>query len=284
MSASKITSLFMAIMMSILNIIPGAYLFTEFCSMFYVWSDITETIVDALEERDSETLFSLASPSMKKQHPNLVDDLDEMFSSIKGNILAEEDSVYTYNQEANISLEITTSDNVYLIGINYRAFDAKTRQKELGIRRIFMSEQTDELGSRWINPENFFATDDINTECSAFTRIFKGAKDKTQDGFVFIVPEDDGILINSYHNVEIEVYRSELNEDYSSYRLNKEDEVTLYLVKEGKKPSDFSYKFKFKGTDKSSDKDCDIRKGNYYLYIESNNPDILYDIRVSANF
>lgn len=283
MSFSGITSFLMSIMMAILNVIPGAYMFTDLCSMFYNWDGVTESIVEALEERDSEALISMASPGMTEKNPDLKEDLDKMFSSIEGDVIAEENYVHHHNQEASVSIEITTSENVYLIDVNYRAFDAKSKQKELGIRRIFMSEETDEMGSRWINPEYFFATDDINTEYTEYTRTLYGVKDKTKDNIVFIVPEDDGIISNSYHNVEIKAYRNEANEIHFPYQLNEEDEVTVYLVKEGKEPSVFSYKFTLTGKDSRTYKECDIKKGNYYLYIESNNPDILYNIRVSAN-
>ncbi len=283
MSFSSISSILLAILMSILNVFPGSYMISDFCGMLYTWDNVTETIVEALEERDSETLVSMAAPGMLDENPDLKEDLDKMFSSIEGEVIAEEDYIHHHDQEASVSLTITTSENVYFIDVNYRAFDSKSKQKELGIRRILMSSETDEMGSRWINPENFFATDDINTEYTEYTRTLYGVKDKTKDSIVFMVPEDDDIIINGYSNVKIQVYRNEANEIHFPYQLNEEDEVTVYLVKEGKEPSIFSYKYTFKGTDRTSYKDCDVKKGNYYLYIESNNHDILYDIRVSAN-
>lgn len=287
MYVSKISSLIVALVVFLFGLFPNSKLITNLYSFYYDWTEITQNITEAVNENDSELLASMASPKMKEEYPDLKNRLDAMFDSIEGEVINVENNHTSYlDTERDFSFLITTSETRYSIEILYTALDTESEHKEIGIRRVCISVETDEYHSWWINPAHYLAAEVIDSTDFTSTRRWCCGIGNAADNYVFIIEEDYSRLTGTT-NVEVRVSRNSWGIDVpaSGYALQPGDELKIHFIPEGEEPPEPGTRKPdavVKEEDRSSGKACYVEPGRYYLYVEPSNMEMYYTVSVNT--
>lgn len=285
MTLTKIIAAFTAIITLLFNFFPNSETIAEIYytiqSSKFAWVETTDTIEEAVEEKDAEALALLASNKLKEKHPTVEQDIQELFDSIKGDILYVEDVTrFGGGIHCDFRFHITTSTDDYQMFIFFTAVGPD--ESVCGLRRIMMWVKTDEYHSWWTDTENYITEGVIEEAERTLTRSWNCGKGNTADEYIFMVNEDCSRL-KGETNVQIVSSRNGGDDaaPESGYAFQEDDVLKVYLIPEGEEPP-------VPGTrepDAVLTKDnrhpeCHIKPGRYYLYVEPSDEYIIYSVSV----
>ncbi len=285
MYMSKILAAFTVIITLLFNWFPECDIIAD---MYYNvqasefgWVEITDTIEEAVEKKDAHTLALMASQKLKEKHPNLENEIQKLFNSIKGNILAVEDiSEFSEMIYHDYSLSVTTTTDEYSVDIFYTAVGPD--DSVFGIRRVMLTEKTDEYYSWWADTENYITEGIIENSGTSYTRRWCCGKGNTADEYVFMVVEDYSRL-KGYKNVEFRSSRNDWGVDVpaTGYAFSENDVLKVHLIPEGEEPpAPGTREPDVVITKDNRHPECYVEPGKYYLYVEPSDMQMYYTVSV----
>lgn len=285
MDFTRIFAIFAMVITMLFNWFPNSEIISEIYynlqASQFDWITLTDTIENAVENKDAEDLASMASKKLMEKHPDLEMDIQKLFDSIKGEILSVEDhSEPETPVYCDYSFKVITTTDDYFINVFYLAVGPD--DSVLGLRRMMISVFTDEYNSLWTDTENYI-TEGIIEETERFVaRRWNCGKGNSADEYVFMVVEDYSMLGT---NVRISASRNNWGVDVpaSGYAFEEDDELDIYLIPEGEEPPAPGTKEPdVVITAGSKIHDCCVNPGRYYLYVEPNDMDMYYSISVGT--
>lgn len=287
MDFSKIVAAFAVVITLLFNWFPNSDIIAELYynvqASEFNWIAVTDTIEEAVEKKDAQSLALMASKKLKEKHPNLEQDIQKLFDSIKGDILSVEDnSEFDEMLYLDYSFKVITTTDEYFIAAFYTAVDPD--DSVIGLRRIKISVFTDEYNSLWTDTENYITEGIIEDTGRFATRRWSCGHGNSADEYVFMVVEDFS-RIKGYKNVSVSASRNSWGVDVpaSGYAFNENDKLKIYLIPEGEEPPK-------PGTEEpdivitkdSRHAECYVKPGRYYLYVEPSDSEMYYTISVNT--
>ncbi len=285
------TFLMSIIVTAVFNIFPFSGYISAWYNLFgFDWEAVYEQISEAVEDKDSDALTSMASPALKKDNPDLKENLDKMFSEFDGKIVEVTTSHNDdLGEEHIISSYVKTENNQYVVKILYRSVDAPSSHTEVGIIRFCLQQFVGETQEIWVNPEYYFADksivfEDLSNVYSSMVQVreldFQG---NTKDEYPFLVVDPTGM----YGNTSVTALRR-TNPDCHGYVLSEEDCIRVWFVPVGQDVPDTtktSPDMVLKESEgyNSISVDIDLEPGQYYIYAEPENQEELYKLEISTN-
>ncbi len=288
----KLISLFLSLVVMWFNAFPGSGIANFlYGNLLFDWEAIAVApMLEAIEKENAEAIAEMATPSLKKEYPDLKDRIHLLLDDIKGKITETSVSykrLLSMNRseyfDGYIEIAVKTTESHYIIQYIWRGLDRESKQKETGIRRICLTVRTDENGSLLVVPERYIALKELNEKNFNPTRMWVCAQGNACDEQVFMVKDGDK---NTDWNIEVRASRNSGGDQKNyghAFGLNGEY-VNIYLIPEGEEPP-------APGTRKpdmvANNKNLYIKyisvpEGNYYLYCEPSTPDMLYTIYVTT--
>ncbi|MBQ3499421.1 MAG: DUF5104 domain-containing protein [Clostridia bacterium] len=288
----KLISLFLSLVLVWFNTFPGSGVANFlYGNLLFDWESVAITpMVEAIKKEDAEAVAEMASPTLKKEYPDLQERIMAIFDDVKGE--TTETSV-TFSRlvtmdrseyfDGYIEIGIKTTENRYIIQYIWRGLDRETKQKETGIRRISLTVTTDENGSLSVIPKHYIAVKSLNETTFNMTRMWVCAQGNCADNQTFMV-NDGGD--NTDWNIEIRASRNSGGNEKNyghAFGLNGEH-LKIYIIPEGEDPPESGTRKPDMIADNKNMyiKYIDVPEGNYYLYCEPSNPDMLYTIYVTT--
>ncbi len=288
MYMSKILVAFVAIITLLYSWFPNSEIISKVYSNIvaseYDWETVTDSLIEAVEVKDSEALASMASPMLKERHPDLQQRIDGLFCCIEGDVLSvEDDSDYEIDTR-DYNFRITTTTDDYYVKILYTGVDTDDLSStEIGIRRIMISEKTDEYYSWWVNPDYYIAAEVMTDTEYQTTRRWCCGIGNSADEYVFAVKEDCSILSS---NVKIRVTRNNGEGiPATGYALHEGDELKIHFIPEGEEPPrPGARKPDAVVTSEIHPNNMvySVNPGRYYLYVEPSDNEMYYTVSVTT--
>lgn len=285
MNFTRILAVFATIITMLFNLFPNSEIISDIYynlqASKFDWITLTDTIEEAVEEKNAEILASMASANLVEKHPNIKNDIQKLFDSIEGETLSVENhSEQDTPVYCDFSFKVITTTDDYFIDLFYMAVDSD--DSAVGLRRIGIFVFTDEYSSLWADTENYI-TEGIIDETERFvTRRWNCGKGNSADEYVFMVVEDCSLLET---NVRISASRNNWGNDVpsSGVAFEEDDRLDVYLVPEGEEPpAHGTKKPDIVITAGERIHDCNVKPGRYYLYVEPNDMDMYYSISVGT--
>ena len=239
-----------------------------------------EPVKDAIVQKDADAFVDLLSYWLIDANPGIEDGIEEMMDSIEGDVteITYDKPSYTAGDVIGTTCydryiyTVTTTQDTYTIYLTYCTMSLFDK-KELGINRVAFMLDTDENGSKIIDPDLYF-TD--GSDCyDGYTRIIRNAKGTLEARELFPIA-DDGSSVNVRCYVK----------QPSGLVIKDENMVKVWIIPEGEEMTEERRQnptFTIGGPDNEfASTGTKLEAGNYWLYAESNNSDLTYNITISA--
>lgn len=239
-----------------------------------------EPVKDAIVQKDADAFVDLLSDQLIDTTPGIEDGIQNMMDSIEGDV-----TEITYNKPSyttgdiigttcydRYTYTVTTTQDTYTIYLTYCTMSLFDK-KELGINRVAFMLDTDENGSKIIDPDLYFTN---GRDCyDGYARIIRDANGTLEARELFPIA-DDGSSVNVRCNVK----------QSSGMAIKDENIVNVWIIPEGEEMTEERRQnptFTIGGPDNEfALKKAKLEAGNYWLYAESNNSDLTYNITISA--
>ncbi len=230
----------------------------------------------ALAQKDADAFMDLLSDDLIEKNPGINSGIETIMNSIEGEVADvsySNDSFTTTDLIGTTCYEryvytVTTTKDTYTVYLSYCTMSL-LNEKECGINRVAVLLDTDENGSCILDPDLYF-TNGKDSDM-VYTRIVRNAKGTLEAGEIFMVGDD-----GSSRNVDCRVKQS------NGMGILNEDIVKVWFVPEGEEMTEERRQNPtfIKGGENPSGSTATIEPGRYWLYAESNNPDLEYEISI----
>lgn len=236
-----------------------------------------EPIATAIEERDADAFTDMLSDYLIEEYPDIEDGIEEIFNSIEGEITEVRSGGDSFTSGdllgttcyKRLYYVITTTETTAEIAVSCCTMSLLDK-KEIGINRIVFSRITDENISWLADPDLYFTTGadrDVQT-----TRVLNKTKSGVADDQLFYILGGDTYNANCFIHTEHTTHNRE------------EDWVKIWLIPEGEEMTEErrenpTYTYIAENGHYMKTK---IPSGKYYLYSESNNPDLIYRLTIET--
>lgn len=252
-------------------------LLLPFNSIFQAYEEnkFVKPVVTAIEQKDADAFMDLLSESLIEEYPNIENGIETMMNSIDGEVTEIEYTNPSFTTTNLIGTDcyerytytVETTTDTYSIYLSYCTMSL-TNEKDVGISRVVFIRPTDENHSRIADPNLYFTTgkdrDDV------YTRRVSNIKGNVEAKELFCIDGNDTFNLECYVKQE------------NGMGIRGEDYVKVWIIPEGKeitedmlKSPDFTY-----GEEESHYQKTKVNPGRYWLYAETNNPEIEYGIDI----
>ena len=295
-----ILSYFSGIIAVLIGIFPWSISLNYLYSNAYDYNkEVVAPILSAIEARDNaavDTFFNMLTPAAKADTPNARTKITRLLSLIQGDIV-ETDVRYLDDYGHHVrslcgstdnysTIFIRTTESRYLLGFVYRITDWP-RQKGIGIRRLMITcvtaENESPARSAWAMDADSFITDKtffLETGHDSWTmgvRTLHNVLGNYRDDAIFVV----GLNTKSTQDRNVRCHVS--SNPYGAFT------VKIWLVPEGSAPPTGGTvpPDHIAGQDKNGSRTGEFWQfkkpaGRYYLYMESDQTDMTFDVRIDT--
>lgn len=234
----------------------------------------------AFVQKDADAFMDLLSDDIIEKNPGINNGIETMMNSIEGEVTDvsySNDSFTTTDLIGTTCYEryiysVTTTEDTYAIYLSYCTMSL-LNEKECGINRVGILLDTDENGSRILDPDLYF-TNGKDRDDEVYTRRICNAKGTLEAKEIFLIGDN-----GSSPNIDCRVRQS------SGLGILDDDIVKIWFVPEGEEMTDERRQNPtfIEGGENSSWPIFAIEPGRYWLYAESNNPDLEYNISIQSS-
>lgn len=234
----------------------------------------------ALVQKDADAFVDLLSDDIIEKNPGINNGIETMMNSIEGevtDISYSNDSFTTTDLIGTTCYQryvyiVTTTEDTYTIYLSYCTMSL-LNEKECGINRIGISH-TIENGSRILEPDLYFTNGKDRVDDEVYTRSIRNAKGTLEAREIFLVGDN-----GSSPNVDCRIKQS------NGMAILDENIVKVWFVPEGEEMTEERRQNPtfIEGGENPSWPISTIEPGRYWLYAESNNPDLEYSISIQSS-
>lgn len=287
MNVSRFLAVFTAIVTLLFNLFPNwdyiSDLYLNVLASDYDWVSLTYTLSDAIKDKNSEQIVSLASPKLKEKYSDLDSRIEYLIGSIEGDVISVQDSYEKYSIETrDYDLIVKTTTDYYRVFILFTCVAKESEQDNVGIRRIMISTMTDNYGSCWIDPDYYNAAEEIS-DCKFFARRWYNIKGNNADEYNFAIERGNTLPVDD-SNVTVCVRKNNSEgTSESDIALQKGESVKIHFIPENEAQPEPGTRTPEVVTTYGSDIiSFYLKPGRYYLYVEPSNQEMYFSVSVST--